>query len=168
MHFFAYHGVYDEERKLGTDYILNISIDTNIKKAGESDDLEKTINYETVYEICRFEMKKPSNLLEHVVDRIEKRMKMQFPNMKSLTIKLQKLNPPMPGKIDSASIETKVSFEKKCKRCGKNMTCYGDQTCWCHHVILHTATLEHIKTQFGGCLCPKCLNIYADKRPTEV
>ena len=105
MRFYAFHGFYDEEQVIGNDYILDVFVDANTMRASLSDDLFSTVNYETIYLICQLEMKKNSKLLETVVQRIADRIQGQFSQVNGVKVKLQKLNPPLGGRVGSAGVE---------------------------------------------------------------
>lgn len=104
MEFFAYHGCFKEEQIIGTKFLVDIHIETDTKKAEESDDLSKTINYQEVYCLVKKEMKIKSKLLEHVARRILSSLNLNFPQTKNATIKISKLNPPLGGKMDNVSL----------------------------------------------------------------
>lgn len=106
MHFYAHHGFYEEERIIGGNYIVDIQIDTNTTIAAATDDLYKTINYETVYRICQSEMRKPSKLLEALAQRIISKISEMFgKKAKNIKIRIKKLAPPLGGRVDAAFIE---------------------------------------------------------------
>ncbi len=162
MKFFAYHGVYDEERILGGEYEVDVFINTDISDAAEEDDLNKTVNYETIYTICDIEMRKPSDLIENVLERILLRVKDNFKTVEDITVKVKKLNPPVGGKVKAASIESAYDFSSECGRCGKGMICYGDESCWCTEAkTIHARTMELVSAEHGSCVCPKCIEFYA-------
>lgn len=162
MHFYAHHGVYDEERKTGGEYIVDVYITTEVAKAAVSDDLNQTINYETVFLICEAVMRRSSKLLENIADRIIANLKHQFNNIKELKVRIRKKNPPLGGRVDWAMIEVSGNFSKNCARCGKPMLCYDDATCWCHGPTIKQASLDQLKIQYGKqCLCPECLTFFA-------
>ena len=52
---FAYHGVLEEEKKKGQDFYLNAKVYLNLRKAGLSDALEDTVNYDLIV-ICLTEV----------------------------------------------------------------------------------------------------------------
>lgn len=104
MEFFAYHGVFGEERKVGCKYLVTITLNTDLSKAGESDNLADTINYENIYAIIKKEMETNSNLIEHVAKRIITSVKRIFPQILTVNLKIAKLNPPIGGQIESAII----------------------------------------------------------------
>lgn len=103
VEFFAYHGVYEEERKNGNNFVLNVKLEANLDKASVSDNLGDTINYAKVYDILEEEMKQPSNLLEHVAGRIIRRVKAEM-NVEGIEVKISKKNPPIDGNVESASV----------------------------------------------------------------
>ncbi|MCP4521746.1 MAG: dihydroneopterin aldolase [Cytophagales bacterium] len=105
LEFFAYHGFYPEEQVLGTYFVLDIHIDTDFKKASESDDLSYTVDYEEVYQITKKEMAIPSKLLENVLYRIIERIKQQFEKaVQKITISIEKKNPPLGGVCNCSKI----------------------------------------------------------------
>lgn len=102
---FAKHGFYEEERILGNEFILDVFLDADIEQAAEEDDLFQTINYETVYQLCLIEMRTPSQLIEEVCQRIVHRLFDYFDQISGIKVKLRKLNPPLGGQVDCASIQ---------------------------------------------------------------
>jgi len=104
IRFFAYHGILEQERKAGNNYVVNIHLNADLSLACESDNVEDTINYALVYDIVEKEMKKPSNLLEHVAMRIFKSIKSTFPQILSIEVRLAKSNPPVRGEIKCAEV----------------------------------------------------------------
>ncbi len=104
MEFYAYHGHYDEEQKIGNRYKVNIKIDADLSKACKSDMLDDTIDYSRVYNIIKKEMQVPSKLLEHVAGRIIDAVYADFKAVEKITLKITKLNPPLEGKTEGVSI----------------------------------------------------------------
>jgi len=114
IEFHAHHGFHESEREQGNDFLVNINIDANIKEASIKDSLEDTIDYEKVYYVIAREMAIPSKLLEHVAKRILKGLDIEFgDNIKNITVEVCKLNPPLPGKCQKASV--KISLEDDLK-----------------------------------------------------
>lgn len=180
MRFFAYHGVYEEEQILGGEYIVDVFVTTDTEVAAEEDNLHQTVNYETLYSICDFEMKNlpkrreniesgaleeegtPHRLIETVIHRIMLKIKATFQSLEDITVKVSKMNPPLGGRVERASIESTFEFTSKCGRCNRGMICYGDETCWCNEAkTLHPRTAEMIASEHGSCVCNNCINFYA-------
>ena len=104
MEFYAYHGHYEEEQIVGNRFLIDLKIETDCSKAAETDNIEDAVNYQTAYKIIKAEMKKKSNLLENIAGRILNTLYEKLENVKSLTVKVSKMNPPMGGKIKKVSI----------------------------------------------------------------
>ena len=104
MVFHAFHGVMEQEKKVGNTFIIDLKLSFNMQKSIESDKLEDTINYATIYEIVKKEMEVPSNLLEHAAGRIIHAIKAAFSQIDNIKIRLSKRNPPIGGEIHSASV----------------------------------------------------------------
>lgn len=108
---YAYHGVLPEENIIGTYYILNVELHTDLWKAAESDDLNDTISYADINQIIHDEMTIKSKLLEHVAGRIISRIHDEFPQIDYIKLKITKTAPPMQGEMRGASIELEQSFK---------------------------------------------------------
>ena len=108
---YAYHGVLPEENTIGTYYILNAELHTDLWKAAESDDLNDTISYADINDIIHQEMKIKSQLLEHAAGRIILKIHDNFPQIDYIKLKLTKTAPPMQGEMKGASIELEKSFK---------------------------------------------------------
>ena len=63
---YAFHGCMEEEALIGSDYIVNLVVDTNMERASQSDELEDAVNYVSLLAIIKKEMLTRSKLLEHV------------------------------------------------------------------------------------------------------
>ncbi|WP_343685934.1 dihydroneopterin aldolase [Chryseobacterium gleum] len=108
---YAYHGVLPEENIIGTYYILNVELHTDLWKAAESDDLHDTISYADINDILHSEMKIKSRLLEHVAGRMITKIHSSFPQVDYIKLKITKTVPPMQGEMKGASIELEKSFK---------------------------------------------------------
>ena len=70
IRFFSYHGVAEQERRVGNDYEVSLRVDYPLERAMESDSLCDTLDYAALYALVSAEMSVPSQLLEHVAGRI--------------------------------------------------------------------------------------------------
>ncbi|MEM8527749.1 MAG: dihydroneopterin aldolase [Bacteroidota bacterium] len=107
IHFHAFHGYYEEENLMGGEFVIDIYVTLpSVQKAASSDDLDGTVNYETIYFICKAEMKKTSKMIENVAQRILDRLTYQYgEKVQSIKIRLKKLNPPLGGRVACAYVE---------------------------------------------------------------
>jgi len=102
---YGYHGCLEEEAKIGGNYIVDVYMQTDFTEAAQTDDLEKTIDYCSIFEISKAEMAIRSKLIEQVCQRIFKRIKAQFIEITHLHVRVTKLVPPMNGNVDKVSVE---------------------------------------------------------------
>lgn len=110
---YAYHGVLPEENIIGTYYIVNAELHTDLWKAAETDDLNDTISYADINGIIHEEMAIPSKLLEHAAGRITMKIHASFPQISYIKLKITKTSPPMQGEMKGASIELERSFKSE-------------------------------------------------------
>ena len=108
MRFCAYHGVMEQERRVGGEYNVSLTVEADLADAARTDDVADTINYAELYELVKREMAMPSKLLEHVAARIGQRAIEVYERITAVTVKVTKLNPPMGGDSKGASVEIKV------------------------------------------------------------
>ncbi len=99
MHFYAYHGYYEQERVVGNDFVVTVAIDVADLAAQETDNLQDTLNYQLVYDAVADEMRQTSQLLEHVARRILVRVKSLHSAVQKVQIRLSKMNPPLGGQV---------------------------------------------------------------------
>lgn len=104
LEFYAFHGFFAEEQKIGGKYLVDIEIDADINEAANNDTLKGTIDYGLVAELVAGEMKIKSKLIEHVAGRILNRLLDNFSEIEDLTVKVTKLNPPIGVKLKSVSV----------------------------------------------------------------
>ena len=104
MEFYAYHGHFREEQIVGNRFLVDLWIETDMKKPAETDNINDAVNYQVAYKLIRKEMEKKSNLLEHIAKRIIDALFENLEGIKKVRVKISKMNPPVGGKIDSVSI----------------------------------------------------------------
>ncbi len=104
MEFYSFHGHFKEERIVGNKFVVDLTIETDMKVASESDNLKDAVNYQRVYEIIKLQMEKKSYLLEHIAARIIDAIYSEMTGISKITVKVSKMNPPMGGKIGSVSV----------------------------------------------------------------
>ena len=110
VRFHAFHGVLPQERQVGGDFLLTLRVGYPLDKAMESDKVEDTLNYASLYTLAKREMDIPSQLLEHVAGRIAKAIINAFPAVTSVDLELTKQNPPMGADCDGAAVEMHFSL----------------------------------------------------------
>jgi dihydroneopterin aldolase len=111
MEFHAFHGCLEHEKEIGNTFIISLEAKIDTTWAGDSDNLNDTLDYQLIYNVVKEEMEIPSNLIEHVSQRILNALMEYFPVIESLKIELSKLNPHLGGKIDRVTIIQQITRE---------------------------------------------------------
>lgn len=105
MEFHGYHGVLPEERALGQPFIVDLELELDLRPAGESDDLELTVNYARVFELVGSVVRgKPHRLIEAVAEDIASAVLERFPVAAS-TVRVKKPQAPVPGHFSWMAVE---------------------------------------------------------------
>ena len=106
MEFYGYHGVFKEENKLGQRFRVDLMVELNLKQAGETDDLEHTVNYGELYNCCKKIVEgEPYKLVEAVAEQIAKEIITNFDSIQYCTVKMIKPDPPIPGHYKEVAVE---------------------------------------------------------------
>ncbi|NMH67718.1 dihydroneopterin aldolase [Bacillus sp. RO3] len=106
MEFYGYHGVFQEENKLGQRFRVSVELHLDLRKSGQSDKLEDSVNYAEIYSITKSVVEgEPKNLVESVAEDISSRILNTFEIVESCKITLIKPDPPIPGHYQSVAVE---------------------------------------------------------------
>jgi dihydroneopterin aldolase len=104
---YAFHGCLVEEGKIGSDYLVNLSVKANLTEAAKTDRLNDTVDYVHLQKIVKHEMRERSKLLEHVGQRIIDAIFDQIPLVNSVKVTVAKVNPPIGGDVAEVSVTMK-------------------------------------------------------------
>ncbi len=104
---FSYHGCLAEESKIGSDYRVDLTIQTDLSKSAQTDKLQDTVDYVHLNHIVKTEMAIRSELLEHVAQRIINRIFEEILSVNKIKVDVSKLNPPIGGDVEAVSIRLK-------------------------------------------------------------
>ncbi len=102
---FSYHGCLVEESKIGSNYRVDLEIETDLTKSEISDDLKDTVDYVLLNQIVVDEMAIRANLLENVARRIIDSSMSKIPTLTYIKVGVSKLNPPIGGDVQEVTIE---------------------------------------------------------------
>lgn len=107
MEFWGYHGVFAEETKLGQRFRVTLSLAVDLQEAGQTDDLEKTVNYGEAFVVCQKVVEgEPAKLVETVAERIATGILTKFTGLvKGCKVIVVKPDPPIPGHYRSVAVE---------------------------------------------------------------
>lgn len=106
--FHSFHGIHEEESILGNTFEVNVSLSFITHKPVAK--LKETINYATVYEIIKQRMNIPTPLLETLVQDLTEAIRVFDNRIKSVSVSVEKKNPPMANMEGSVSVHYKKDF----------------------------------------------------------
>ncbi len=104
---YAFHGCLVEEGKIGSDYLVNLTVRANLNEAARSDSLKDTVDYVHLQKIVSDEMAIRSKLLEHVGQRIIDRIFEELPLVSEAKVSVSKVNPPIGGDVEEVTVTMK-------------------------------------------------------------
>jgi dihydroneopterin aldolase len=108
--FHAFHGVYDEEKKLGSDYEVDVMLKYD-ESGIQLDHLGSIVNYEVIFEIVRKRMNIPTPLLEEVAEAMVRKIKHQYRQLTEIAVSIYKLQPPIVGLQGKVGVTLHKIFE---------------------------------------------------------
>lgn len=101
---YAYHGCMAEEAKIGTNYIVDVTVHTDLRKAAETDNLSDTADYVTINRIVADQMAIRSKLIEVVCKRILDQLMDEMQMLTFASVTIAKMYPPINGNVESVSV----------------------------------------------------------------
>ena len=105
--FFAHHGCLPEEAIIGQEYLVDVKIWVDLSPSAESDDLNQTVDYVDVHQICAREMSVRSKLVEHVAGRILQALRQELPltdAIDQIEVTIAKFAPPIGGDCERITV----------------------------------------------------------------
>jgi len=108
LKFFAYHGLYEKEKKTGNNFELDVDVVADI--AGVITKLEHTVDYAVVYQIIESRMNEPTALLETLVQELADKIQQHDSRIKSVSITIKKLSAPIKNFNGIAGVSFKKDF----------------------------------------------------------
>ena len=119
---FAYHGVFEEEKKNGQDFYVNAKLFSNLKKAGMSDELSDSTHYgEVCLQIEKSLTEERYDLIERAAEKTIEDILIGFPLIQKVTLELKKPHAPISMEFESVSVEITRSWHKTYIAFGSNM-----------------------------------------------
>lgn len=105
MAFYGYHGNLPSENELGQRFFVDISMALDVSKAGQSDQLEDSINYAEIYERTKAIVEgKPHRLIERVGTLIVESIWGHYGGLQGLSVTVRKPEAPIPGVLDYVEV----------------------------------------------------------------
>tara|TARA_B100000900_G_scaffold232692_1_gene197580 strand:+ start:892 stop:1260 length:369 start_codon:yes stop_codon:yes gene_type:complete len=101
---YAFHGCMDEEKVIGSDYVINMKAMCFVGEKVFNDDITQTVDYVDLARIAKREMAVRSKLLEAVIKRIIDASFKEIDSLEELCVNVSKINPPINADVKSVSV----------------------------------------------------------------
>ena len=122
LEIYAYHGVFQEEKEKGQHFYMNATLETDLRKAGKTDDLTASTHYGEVSLLLHQKMTECSyDLIERAAEVCAEAVLLQFPLVRAITLELRKPEAPIPLPFESVSVEIKRGWKKAYVALGSNI-----------------------------------------------
>lgn len=106
MEFYGYHGVFPEENKLGQRFRVNLTVELDLRQAGQTDNLSNSVNYGELYHLCENIVEgKAYKLVESVAENIASTVLATYSVIQRCTVTVIKPDPPIRGHYRSVAVE---------------------------------------------------------------
>ncbi|ACL75685.1 dihydroneopterin aldolase [Ruminiclostridium cellulolyticum] len=106
LELYAYHGVAEEEKKLGQMFLISLEISADLSTAARNHDLSSTLNYAEVCRVVQEVVQSDKyDLIETVAYKIMEGIFINFHKAVSVKIKLKKPWAPMGYHLRYAGVE---------------------------------------------------------------
>ena len=122
LEIYAYHGVFEEEKKTGQKFYVNAVLKTDLKKAGRTDDLSDSTHYgEVCLQIKKSMTEESYDLIERAAQKTAEDILLNFPLIQEVTLELRKPDAPIPMEFESVSVQLTRGWHKIYVAFGSNM-----------------------------------------------
>ena len=101
---YAFHGCMNEEKVIGSGYVVNITAICFVNKEVFQDVISGTVDYVDLARIAKQEMSIRAKLLEVVVKRIIDRSFEEITVLNKISVTVSKINPPINADVEAVSV----------------------------------------------------------------
>lgn len=105
---YAYHGCFEEERSKGQEFTLDVTMHLSLSPAGNTDNLEKTVNYGEACELIQKVFTQYSyNLIESAAEEVATNLLTTYDALDCVEVEVFKPHAPIPLDFENVSVYIK-------------------------------------------------------------
>ena len=103
--FYGYHGVFDEEAKLGQRFFIDLELGIDLSRVARSDDLADGVSYAEIYQVVTTAFERRKKLLEAAAQNVVDAILEHFEQVNWVVIRLRKPEAPIAMVRGEAAVE---------------------------------------------------------------
>ncbi len=102
---YAFHGCFEEEKQKGQEFTLDVTLHLSLSPAGNTDDLDRTVNYAEACEVIRSAFTKYSyNLIEAAAEDVASALLIKYDIVECADVEVFKPHAPIPMDFENVSV----------------------------------------------------------------
>lgn len=122
LEFIGYHGVFQEEKKLGQKFLVSLELSLNTREAGKTGDLSKSVHYGLLAkDIEKVFLEKSIDLLETCAENIAEMTLVNYPLVKEVQVSIKKPWAPLQMHFENVAVEITRKRHKAFLSIGTNI-----------------------------------------------
>ncbi|MFC4173501.1 dihydroneopterin aldolase [Microvirga sp. GCM10011540] len=107
---YAHHGVHAEEARLGQRFYVSLTCSLDLKPAGQADDYRQTVCYASLAKLVHeIGTTRRFHIIEGLAEVIAAAVLDGFPQITSVTVRVEKPEAPVPFILDGVAVEIRRS-----------------------------------------------------------
>ncbi len=119
---YAYHGVFEEEKKKGQKFFLTVDMATSLRKAGKTDELTYSTHYGDVADmVVKAATDKSYDLIETVAEKCAEVILLNFPYVEEVSVTVSKPEAPIAHPFKDVSVTVTRKWHTVYLSYGSNM-----------------------------------------------
>lgn len=122
LEIYAFHGVNEEEKHMGQRFLISIDLFLNLREAGQTDNLDATVNYAELCHAVEKEFKKEKyDLIEKSAEALANYILLNYSMVEGVKVLVKKPWAPIGKPVDYAAVEVERFWHKAYIGLGSNM-----------------------------------------------
>lgn len=119
---FAFHGVYEEENRLGQKFYINAELYLDSRKAGLTDELSASVNYGEVCQVLTGIMQSAKwKLIETAAERMAEYLLLKYSLIQKVILEIEKPGAPIPYSLETVMVHIERSRHTAYIAIGSNL-----------------------------------------------
>jgi dihydroneopterin aldolase len=107
---YAYHGIQEEEARLGQRFFVSVACSLDLRPAGEADDHDLSANYASLAALVHaIATDRRFRTIEALAETIAGEALVKFPRVEAIEVKVEKPEAPIPLISDGVAVEIRRS-----------------------------------------------------------